>query len=61
VKYLVIYGKDGSVLAAAPTDGDQPIVSEGEQAAEVDMPTEQPDFDHLYFDVESRSLKTRGD
>jgi hypothetical protein len=61
VKYFVIYGEDGRVLAAAPADSDRPIVSEGEQAAEVDIPEEQPDFNHLYYDAESRSLKSRGD
>jgi hypothetical protein len=61
MKYVVIYGEDGGVLAAAPADGDRPIVSEGEQAAEVDLPEEWPDFDRLYFDADSRSFKFRGD
>ena len=59
MKYRVIYDEDGRVMAASPADADLPLTSEGEQAAEVEVQEEQPDFDHLYFDVESRSLKPR--
>jgi len=59
VKYVVVYTEDGSVVAAAPVDGDKPVVADGEQAVEVELDDEQPDFDQLRFDAESRTFKTR--